>query len=170
MGEVFKSTKGLCTESVGVAWLILTPSSDNLPLLNKTHAYMYIYIYIYINLVLIKINSQSKHLDLHFYLNQVSTDFSGSITQVKSLGSSPHFEQYIANVWPESWVQFLPLGIWKCILFPCSTLDSWKEVAGSVTQLQRPAEELFLGKNIVVVTNRHLSQMRSQTMSKSCSG
>lgn len=37
--------RGFCTESVGVAWLILTPASDNLHLLNKSHAYMHIYFY-----------------------------------------------------------------------------------------------------------------------------
>lgn len=47
--------------------------------------------------MLIKINSQSKILDLHFYLSKTPTNFSGSTIQVKSSGSSPHFEEDVVS-------------------------------------------------------------------------
>jgi len=53
--------------------------------------YILIYIYVYVILVLTKRNSHLKNLDLQFFSNKISTDFSHSITQAKSSGSNPHF-------------------------------------------------------------------------------
>lgn len=67
------------------------------------HVYI-LYRFIFIIFVFIKTNSQSENLDLHFYLNKISMYFSGSTVQVKSSGSSPHFEQHVGSsviVWPE---------------------------------------------------------------------
>lgn len=99
--------------------------------------YIFICIYIYIILVLLNIDLQPRNLDLHFYFKKNSTNLTGRLTEIRSSGSSPHFELYIkifVIMCPEDYVQFLPLGIWKCIMSPCIALDSWKEVAWNATQ------------------------------------
>lgn len=61
------------------------------------HVYIFTCTYIYIIMILLNTDFQSRNLDLHFYWNKISTDFTGSNTQIRSSGSNPCFELHFAS-------------------------------------------------------------------------